>query len=49
MALQVKLYCVSQADGEPEYINPLPYIDDTYTFFRIFLEEEGLIEFSFDF
>jgi hypothetical protein len=50
MALQVKLYSVLQEDGEPEYINPLPTkIDDTYTFFRVFLEEEGLIEFSFDF
>jgi hypothetical protein len=50
MALQVKLYSVPQEDGEPEYISPLPAkIDDTYASFRVFLEEEGLIEFSFDF
>ena len=50
MALQVKLYSVSQEDGKPEYINPLPAkIDNTYASFRVFLEEEGLIEFSFDF
>jgi hypothetical protein len=50
MALQVKLYSVPQEDGEPEYISPIPAkIDDTYASFRVFLEEEGLIEFSFDF
>jgi hypothetical protein len=50
MALQVKLYFVPQEDGEPEYISPLPAkIDDTYASFRVFLEEEDLREFSFDF
>jgi hypothetical protein len=50
MALQVKLYSIPQEDGEPEYISPLPAkIDDTYASFRVFLEEEGLIEFSFNF
>jgi hypothetical protein len=50
MALQVKLYSIPQEDGEMEYISLLPAkIDDTYASFRVFLEEEGLTEFSFDF
>jgi hypothetical protein len=50
MALKVRLYSLADKFSAPEYVSPLSAaLDDTYATFRIFMENEGLIDFGFDF
>jgi hypothetical protein len=50
MALKVRLYSLADEFSAPEYVSPLSTApDDTYATFRVFLENEGLIDFGFDF
>jgi hypothetical protein len=50
MAFKVKLYSIADDLSEPEYQSPLSATkDDTFATFRAFLEDEGLLDFPFDF
>jgi hypothetical protein len=47
MALKVRLYSLAEEYLTPEYVSPLAAAkDDTYAIFRVFLENEGLLDFA---
>ena len=50
MAFKVKLYTIKNKLGAPEYQSPLfATKNDTFATFRVFFEDEGLVDFAFDF
>jgi hypothetical protein len=50
ITFKVKFYTIDNELSAPKYQRPLPTMkDDTFATFRTFLENEGLVDFAFDF